>query len=285
MITSADTHNRTWELCLRQRVLIRPMLLPLSDVLGELESSSNADRLLRNLLSSVSENTLTRYLANIHKFILVSEELALDLGSLKQFNIADILLSLHRGDVHISNALKALRWAAKAFRLRLPIFMVVFCWAWNPGFFRIARRPCHSRFSYWLLGNVSSYARRGRPGFDCSSGVSWLRRTPACASATVSMSYGHRFKLAGIVSGQSRTAPNLLVEACLSAWSRVDSTGTLRHIITLGFASTCFFWAVNGIILRSVLGKRSPTPSSFCLTIRSGDRCHTPRRYRLSEVL
>ena len=120
MITSADTHNRTWELCLRQWALIRPMLLPISDVLCELESSSNADRLLRNLLSSVSENTLTRYLASVHKFILVSEELSLDLGSLKQFNIADILLSLHRGDVHISNALKALRWAAKAFRLRLP---------------------------------------------------------------------------------------------------------------------------------------------------------------------
>ena len=39
---------------------------------------------------------------------------------MKQVNIADILLSLHRGDVHISNALKALRWAAKALRLRLP---------------------------------------------------------------------------------------------------------------------------------------------------------------------
>ncbi|CAE7283108.1 unnamed protein product, partial [Symbiodinium microadriaticum] len=120
MITSAETHTRTWELCLRQWSLIRPLLLPISGVLGELESSSNADRLLRNLLSSVSENTLTRYLANIHKFIMVSEELALDLGSLKQFNIADILLSLHRGEVHISNALKALRWAAKAFHLRLP---------------------------------------------------------------------------------------------------------------------------------------------------------------------
>ena len=120
MITSAETHTRTWEMCLRQWSVISPMLLPISSVLGELESSSNADRLLRNLLSSVSENTLTRYLANLHKFILVSEELALDLGSLKQINIADILLSLHRGEVHISNALKALRWAAKAFHLRLP---------------------------------------------------------------------------------------------------------------------------------------------------------------------
>ena len=120
MVTSADSHNRTWELCLRQWASLKPLLLPISDVLGELESSSNSDRLLRNLLSSVSENTLTRYLAGIHRFILISEELALDLGSLKQFNIADILLSLHRGDVHISNALKALRWAAKAFRLRLP---------------------------------------------------------------------------------------------------------------------------------------------------------------------
>ena len=120
MITSAESHTRTWELCLRQWSVISPMLLPISEVLGELESSSNADRLLRNLLSSVSENTLTRYLANIHKFILVSEELALELGSLKQINIADILLSLHRGEVHISNALKALRWEAKAFHLRLP---------------------------------------------------------------------------------------------------------------------------------------------------------------------
>ncbi|CAE7685123.1 unnamed protein product [Symbiodinium necroappetens] len=96
------------------------MLLPISDVLGELDSSLHAERLLRNLLCSVSENTLTRYLASVHKFILVSEELSLDIGSLKQVNVADILLSLHRGDVHISNALKALRWAAKALRLRLP---------------------------------------------------------------------------------------------------------------------------------------------------------------------
>ena len=88
MITSTESHTRTWELCLRQWSVISPILLPISDVLGELESSSNADRLLRNLLSSVSENTLTRYLANIHKFILVSEELALELGSLKQINIA-----------------------------------------------------------------------------------------------------------------------------------------------------------------------------------------------------
>ena len=120
VVTSVEMHKQTWELCMRQWTSIRPLLLPISEVLVELELSANPDRLLRNLLGSVSENTLTRYLSSLRKFLLVAEDLALELQSLQQVNVADILLSLHRGDVHISNALKALRWAAKALRLKLP---------------------------------------------------------------------------------------------------------------------------------------------------------------------
>ncbi|CAE7636236.1 unnamed protein product, partial [Symbiodinium necroappetens] len=118
--------------------LLRIRLGTLEDRVARLEAQGSADpgdfllrlegltflglrRLLFGRASEYVQYPASGLSANIWPVsILVSEELSLDLGSLKQFNIADILLSLHRGDVHISNALKALRWAAKALRLRLP---------------------------------------------------------------------------------------------------------------------------------------------------------------------
>ncbi|CAE7265839.1 unnamed protein product, partial [Symbiodinium necroappetens] len=101
---------------------IKPLLLPFSVVLQDLEVSSHAGELELGLLRTVSEVTALRYLRTLRKFLLQLDELwnlSWDMAS--QAVTVDCILSLRRDhtDCHQVNTIKALRWAAKLFRLRV----------------------------------------------------------------------------------------------------------------------------------------------------------------------
>ena len=84
--------------------------------------SAHAGELELGLLRTVSEVTALRYLRIVHKFLLQLKELwnlSWDMAS--QAVTVDCILSLRRDhtDCHQLNSIKALRWAAKLFRLRV----------------------------------------------------------------------------------------------------------------------------------------------------------------------
>ena len=96
------------------------MLVPLSSVLQEVGASKHADAILHNLLKTVSENTLIRYLAHLLKFLNALRDLGVNLAAMKQIHVADALLSLHKSGAHVTYSLKAIRWSMRVFGLGLP---------------------------------------------------------------------------------------------------------------------------------------------------------------------
>ena len=129
-----STHTTTPGVCLQQdmhaKVLadafklwgkLRPLLQDSSEVLQDLDQSCHAQELERRLLTGVSENTLLRYLQCLASFLSALGSLGLGMhNSLTQVHIADSLLVMHREGDHVTNGLKAIRWAAKTLLLRLP---------------------------------------------------------------------------------------------------------------------------------------------------------------------
>ncbi|CAE7204010.1 unnamed protein product [Symbiodinium sp. CCMP2592] len=113
-------HAEVWQRCLKLWALIQPWLQTISSVLQELGESRHASTLLQNLLKSVSENTLVRYLAHLLKFVGTLQDLNVRWESIRQLEVVDALLSMHKSGSHVTNGLKAVRWAAKTFGLALP---------------------------------------------------------------------------------------------------------------------------------------------------------------------
>ena len=100
---------------------LRPMLRDSSQVLQELEESHYPQELEKRLLAGVSENTLFRYLQGVAKFLSALGALGLGMRNmLSQVHIADALLVMHREGEHVTNGLKAIRWASKTLVLHLP---------------------------------------------------------------------------------------------------------------------------------------------------------------------
>ena len=118
--TQAAVHEKILKEARKAWSGIRSLLLDYSPVLKGAAQSSNLgieDRLLR----TVSENTLLRYLSQVQGFLSVLNEMGLGaLDSLQQFQVLDALLVMHKNGDHVSNSLKAIRWAAKLFQLPLP---------------------------------------------------------------------------------------------------------------------------------------------------------------------
>ena len=116
-----DLHAKVLANALKLWSKIRPMLHDSSQVLQELEESRHPQELERRLLAGVSENTLFRYLQGVAKFLSALGALGLGMHNiLSQVHIADALLVMRREGEHVTNGLKAIRWAAKTLVLRLP---------------------------------------------------------------------------------------------------------------------------------------------------------------------
>ena len=116
-----DVHAKVLANALKLWSKLRPMLQENSQVLQELEDSHHAQELERRLLAGVSESTLARYLQSLSKFLAALGALGLSMHNiLTQVHVADALLVMHREGEHVTNGLKAVRWAAKTLVLRLP---------------------------------------------------------------------------------------------------------------------------------------------------------------------
>ena len=72
------------------------------------------------MLKSVSESTLLRYLTHLLKFLHALRDLGVDWTALRQINIADALLCLHKTRAHVTNGVKAVRWSSPVFGLGFP---------------------------------------------------------------------------------------------------------------------------------------------------------------------
>ena len=117
-----DLHQQQFQDVWQLWSSVKPFLLPFSVVLQDLEVSAHAGELELGLLRTVSEVTALRYLRIVHKFLLQLDELwnlSWDMAS--QAVTVDCILSLRRDhtDCHQLNTIKALRWTAKLFRLRV----------------------------------------------------------------------------------------------------------------------------------------------------------------------
>ena len=116
-----DIHAQTLAAALKLWSKLRPMLLDSSQVLQELEESHYPQELEKRLLAGVSENTLFRYLQGVAKFLSALGALGLGMHNmLSQVHVADALLVMHREGEHVTNGLKAIRWASKTLVLHLP---------------------------------------------------------------------------------------------------------------------------------------------------------------------
>ena len=116
-----DVHAKVLESALKLWGRLRPMLHDSSQVLRELDDSHHPQELERRLLAGVSENTLFRYLQGLASFVSALGAMGLGLRNiLTQIHIADALLVMHREGEHVTNGLKAIRWAAKTLMLQLP---------------------------------------------------------------------------------------------------------------------------------------------------------------------
>ena len=118
--SSQMQHEAVWQRCLALWALVEPLLFPISSVLQELGESLHSDKLTLNMLKSVSENTLLRYLTHLLKFLRALRDLGVDWDALRQINVADALLALHKTGDHVTNGIKAVRWSFRVFGLRLP---------------------------------------------------------------------------------------------------------------------------------------------------------------------
>ena len=119
--TQQDVHAKVLANALKLWSKLRPILHDSSQVLQELEDSRHPQELERRLLTGVSENTLFRYLQGVAKFLSALGALGLGMHNiLSQVHIADALLVMHREGEHVTNGLKAIRWAAKTLVLHLP---------------------------------------------------------------------------------------------------------------------------------------------------------------------
>ncbi|CAE7578370.1 unnamed protein product [Symbiodinium sp. CCMP2592] len=102
--------------------LVKPLVLPFSPVLQDLQSSVRATDLELGLLRTVAESTALRYLQVVHKFLDQLRVLwNLSWDSASQSAVVDCIVSLRRDhqDCHQLNAFKALRWLAKLLRLQV----------------------------------------------------------------------------------------------------------------------------------------------------------------------
>ena len=118
--SSQMQHEVVWQKCLTLWALVEPLLFPISSVLQELGETPHSDKLKFNMLKSVSENTLLRYLTHLLKFLHALRDLGVDWEALRQINVADALLALHKTGDHVTNGIKAVRWSFRVFGLRLP---------------------------------------------------------------------------------------------------------------------------------------------------------------------
>ena len=116
-----DVHAKVLASALQLWGKLRPMLVVSSQVLQELSESHHPQELERRLLAGVSENTLFRYLQGMASFLSALGAMGLGMhNTLTQVHIADALLVMHREGEHVTNGLKAIRWAAKTLMLHLP---------------------------------------------------------------------------------------------------------------------------------------------------------------------
>jgi len=101
---------------------IRPLLLPFSPVLQDLQASQHRESLELGLLRTVSDTTVVRYLNVVQRFLEQLQLLwLLTWDRASQSQVVDCILSLRRDfvDCHCVNTLKGLRWAAKLLRLQV----------------------------------------------------------------------------------------------------------------------------------------------------------------------
>ncbi|CAE7611146.1 unnamed protein product [Symbiodinium sp. CCMP2592] len=110
----------------RQLVLL---LSPLSSALQEILESASSEALLSQLVSSVADTTLVRYVQSCLQYFALLQDLGFDASRISQVQAYDVMIQLYRSpedeeEVPTScfplNTLKALRWMVKVATISFP---------------------------------------------------------------------------------------------------------------------------------------------------------------------
>ncbi|CAE7242778.1 unnamed protein product [Symbiodinium sp. CCMP2592] len=110
----------------RQLVLL---LSPLSSALQEILESASSEALLSQLVSSVADTTLVRYVQSCLQYFALLQDLGFDASRISQVQAYDVMIQLYRSpedeeEVPAScfplNTLKALRWMVKVATISFP---------------------------------------------------------------------------------------------------------------------------------------------------------------------
>ncbi|CAE7492559.1 unnamed protein product, partial [Symbiodinium sp. CCMP2592] len=110
----------------RQLVLL---LAPLSSALQEILESASSEALLAQLVASVADTTLVRYVQSCLQYFALLQDLGFDASRISQVQAYDVMIQLYRSpedeeEVPTScfplNTLKALRWMVKVATISFP---------------------------------------------------------------------------------------------------------------------------------------------------------------------
>ena len=130
----SEVHDnaRAKGLLLWQRLVL--LIAPLSATLQEILESSASRSLLSQLVASVADTTLIRYVQSCLQYFALLRDLGFDACSISQVQAYDVMIQLYRSpedeeEVPTScfplNTLKALRWMSKVASISFPDLPIV----------------------------------------------------------------------------------------------------------------------------------------------------------------
>ncbi|CAE7439064.1 unnamed protein product [Symbiodinium sp. CCMP2592] len=105
------------------------LLAPLSSALQEILESASSEALLSQLVASVADTTLVRYVQSCLQYFALLQDLGFDAARISQVQAYDVMIQLYRSpedeeEVPTScfplNTLKALRWMVKVATISFP---------------------------------------------------------------------------------------------------------------------------------------------------------------------
>ncbi|CAE7217973.1 unnamed protein product [Symbiodinium sp. CCMP2592] len=114
-------------LLLRRQLVL--LLAPLSSALQEILESASSEALLSQLVASVADTTLVRYVPSCLQYFALLQDLGFDAARISQVQAYDVMIQLYRSpedeeEVPTScfplNTLKALRWMVKVATVSFP---------------------------------------------------------------------------------------------------------------------------------------------------------------------
>ena len=98
-------------------------LVPFSSLLQQLRDSPNMQQHLDRLLDTFAASTLVKYLTALGQFLQVCTDLRVDISSITEIQLADVLLACRlskssiKGMSHVSMLIKAVRWAHRTLQI------------------------------------------------------------------------------------------------------------------------------------------------------------------------